>query len=90
MPRVQCSIQDMPSHTYVIFIDRQRQAQLGPMRRYSSHEPVMEILRRAHADLATVNLVERSLAEGRPCTVELNLSDAQFAAIQTRRKERAG
>ena len=32
----------------------------------------MELLRRAHADLATINLVENALAERRPCMVMLD------------------
>jgi hypothetical protein len=40
----------------------------------------MELLRRAHADLATINLVENALAERRPCMVELTLTDASARA----------
>jgi hypothetical protein len=86
MPRVQVSIQDFPLHTIVIFIDRKRQQQIGPMRRYRSTEIVIEMLRRAHADLATINIVENALADRRPCMVDLDLTDEQFAAIQTRSK----
>jgi hypothetical protein len=81
MPRV--SIQDFPLHTIVIFIDRQRQAKIGPTRRYTSTEPVFEMLRRAHANLETLNIVEMAFRERRPCMVDLNLTDEQYAAIQT-------
>jgi hypothetical protein len=84
LPRVQVSIQDMPLHTIVIFIDPQRQAKIGPTRRYSSTEPVMEMLRHAHPNLETLNLVENALVERRPCMVYLDLSAEQYAAIQSR------
>jgi hypothetical protein len=84
MPRVQVSIKDFPLHTIVIFIDPQRQVKIGPTRRYRSTEPVFEMLRRAHANLETINIVELAIRERRPCMIDLDLSDKQYAAIQTR------
>ena len=86
MPRVKVSIQDMPTHVYLIFIDRQRVAKIGPTRRFSSTEPVFELLCRAHANLETINIVEMALAQRRPVMIDLDLSDAQYATIQTRRR----
>lgn len=82
MPPVQVSIQDFPTHCYVVFIDRKRQTRIGPTRRYRSSDTVMEMLRRAHPNLETVNLVERALAERRPVMIDLDLSAEQYAAIQ--------
>jgi hypothetical protein len=84
MPRVQVSIQDYPTHRYVVFIDRKRQVRIGPMRTYRSSDTMMEMLRRAHANLETANLVERALAERRPVMIDLDLSAEQYAAIQRR------
>jgi hypothetical protein len=82
VPRVQVSIQDFPLHTIVIFIDRPRQAKIGPTRRYSSTEPVFEMLRRAKANLETINIMELAIRERRLCMVDLDLTDQQYAGIQ--------
>ena len=44
----------------------------------------MEMLRRTHADLATINLVENALAQRHPVMIDIDLADEQFAAIQRR------
>ena len=78
------SFEPPKTHTYVIFIDPRRQAKIEPTRRYSSTEPVFEMLRRAHANLEMLNIVEMALVRRRPVMIDLDLFDQQYAAIQTR------
>jgi hypothetical protein len=80
MPRVNCSIQDSPTHTVMIFyVGNQR---IGPVRRYVDEQMVFTILRRAHANLETMQIVEMALAQRRPCNVTLELTDEQYAKLQ--------
>lgn len=82
MPLVKMSIQDFPTGITVIFI--QNNQRIGPMRRYHSEEPIFLILRRAHANLETINIVEMALQQSRPCMVELNLTDEQYRKLSSR------
>jgi hypothetical protein len=84
MPRVRVSIQDLATYICVAFIDRQQQVMIGPVRRFSSPEMVMDMLRRTPANAGLLNRVERELAEHRSVMIDLHLTDEQFAAIQTR------
>jgi hypothetical protein len=82
MPRVQVSIQDFPACLCLIFI-RDGKA-VGPTRRFTSQERAFELLRRAHANLETINVVENALRERRPSLVDLNLTDEQYLKLQSR------
>ena len=79
MPSVRVSIQEFPAHIYVVFYRDNKS--IGPMRRYSTQERVMELLRRCHANLETINIVEMSLQARRPCVVEVNLTDEQIRKL---------
>jgi hypothetical protein len=79
MPRVNASIQDYPTHLIIIFyVGNQK---IGPTVRCADEEAVFRVLRRAHANLETLNVVEMSLAQRRPCNVELTLTDEQYRKL---------
>ncbi len=84
MPTVTASIQDMPRYTVVIFYDRMTSTKIGRTLRFTSEELLYELLRRTHANLETINIVEMALRERRPCMVDLRLTDEQFAKLQGR------
>jgi len=81
---IQVSIQDFPTNVAVVFIDPKTQSKIGPVRRYSTNEMVFELLRRAHANLETINLVELAFAERRPIMIDLHLTEEQIAALSRR------
>jgi hypothetical protein len=64
----------------VIFIEGQRR--IGPILRCRDEETVFRVLRRAHANLETLNIVEMSLRARRPCTVDLTLTDEQYRKLR--------
>ena len=79
MPRVYASIQEYPMGFYVIFyVGKQR---IGPIRRYRSEETIFLLLRSAHANLETLNIVEHALRNRTPCTVDVNLTDEQYGKL---------
>ena len=80
--RVQLSVQPSPLHTVCIFIDRQSQHRVGPILRFRTDEKVMELLRRAHANLETCNWVERAMVEHRPCMIDVDLTEEQYEKLQ--------
>lgn len=82
MPRVQVSIQDFPTHTCVIFIDRRTTQRIGPMRRFTSEHKLLEMLHRGRANLETINIVEHALRERRCCMIDLDLTDEQFEKLR--------
>ena len=86
MPRVSCSIQDSPTSTVMIFYVGNQM--IGPVRRYSDEQRVFEVLRRAHANLETIQIVEMVLAQRRPCNVTLELTDEQYAKLRSERNSK--
>jgi hypothetical protein len=79
MPRANCSIQGSPTSTVMIFYVGNKR--IGPVRRYSDEQSVFTVLRRAHANLETIQIVEMALAQRRPCNVTLELSDEQYRKL---------
>jgi hypothetical protein len=80
---VSVSIQEMAFTYHVIFLDPRSHKTLAIFR-YSSAEPVYEILRRGHANLETINIVEMNLAQRRPVMVDLKLTDEQYNTLRQR------
>ena len=83
MPRVYVSIQEYPMGFYVIFYEGKHS--IGPIRRYRSEETIFLLLRRAHANLETLNIVEHALRNRTPCTVDVNLTDEQYKKLSSSR-----
>lgn len=80
MPRISASIQPNPRYLVIIFIEGNRR--VGPILRCHGEETVFQVLRRAHANLETINIVEMALRANRPCMVDLTLNDEQYAKLK--------
>jgi hypothetical protein len=80
MPRIIASIQENPMAIVIIFIEGQRR--IGPILRCRDEETVFRVLRRAHANLESLSIVEMSLRARRPCTVNLTLTDEQYNRLK--------
>jgi hypothetical protein len=72
----------MPTHIAVVFFDPVTNRGIGPVRRVRSEEILMEKLRRAHANLETLNIVEHALSERRPVMIDLDLTEEQFRKLR--------
>jgi hypothetical protein len=80
MPKVMISIQELQYSYYVLFmIDNKK---IGRTFRFASDELVYEMLRRAHANLETMNIVTNALTNRRPVMVAVNLTDEQVAQLK--------
>lgn len=79
MPRIRASIQDLPTGTLILFMQGNRR--IGPILRCRDEETVFRVLRRAHANLETINIVEMSLRARQPCMVDLDLTDEQYKKL---------
>jgi hypothetical protein len=55
--------------------------QVGRSFRYTDSQKILDILREARCPIEDHNLVERSLVERRPGSVQLKLSDAQHQKL---------
>jgi hypothetical protein len=78
---VQMFIQEMAMTYHVIFMKRGGKHRIGRIYTYNSPEQVFAILRRAHANLETINIVEMSFAQHRTCSVDLSLTAEQFSRL---------
>lgn len=84
MPVVRMWISELAMSYHVVFTLPRGQTRVGRTFTYPSQEQVFNILRRAHANLETLNIVEHSLGERRPCSVELTLTAEQFIRLNSR------
>jgi hypothetical protein len=86
--RLQVSIQDFPTHTCVIFIDKAAQKQVGPMLCLRSEEKLWELLKKCSANRETVSIVEMALAQRRPCMIDVTLTDLQVWKLRMAERKR--
>jgi hypothetical protein len=78
---VQMWISEMAYSYHVVFTLPRGQHAIGRSYAFNSLEDVFAILRRAHANLETINIVEHALRERRPCSVQLTLTAEQFSRL---------
>lgn len=82
MPKVLACIHSYPNYVSVVFMDPQNtQRQIGRSLKLADEERVFEMLRRAHANLETRNLLEMAFRERRPCWLTLELTDEQYRKL---------
>jgi len=78
---VQMWVQETAFLYHVVFTMPSGQNAIGRSYSYNSPEEVFDVLRRAHANLETINIVEHALSERRPCSVTLQLTHEQFGRL---------
>jgi hypothetical protein len=70
---------EMQGVYHVTFCQGNRQ--VGRKFRFTDGQKILEILKEAHCPIEDHNLVERSLVERRPGSVQLKLTDAQHQKL---------
>lgn len=66
---------------HVTFTLSPGQQQVGRGYSLNSQEEVFALMRKAHATLEDINIVEMALSQRRPCSVVLGLTQDQFARL---------